>query len=315
MADHDDTPVRQQRAVGETEFQVAGRRLQRYLFPAVAEIGGAEQVAAQAVDQHAARIGGTDGAEQRALVGAFEFFPGGAPVLRAEQAAGFADHQQAVVLDRGDGVEVELVLVVQALADVFPVLAAVAGLQQRAIGTDGQAVLFVGEPDVQQRRFAAEVLELPGPGAAGVVADEDLRIVPDRPALALVDEEHRGEQLAGRHLGLGPGLAVVVGEQDMPTVADRDQPLAGMGDAEQQAAGGLRRLHGKLRRRGGWRRLGQDRGGGEGQKRKRPEKRQGPAGQGRSGRNGRMPRSVRGLAGRSAPRHGLTHGYRPRCCY
>ncbi|CRR79145.1 hypothetical protein PAERUG_P48_London_17_VIM_2_01_13_02027 [Pseudomonas aeruginosa] len=92
MADHDDTPVRQQRAVGETEFQVAGRRLQRYLFPAVAEIGGAEQVAAQAVDQHAARIGGTDGAEQRALVGAFEFFPGGAPVLRAEQAAGFADH-------------------------------------------------------------------------------------------------------------------------------------------------------------------------------------------------------------------------------
>ncbi|CDO82472.1 hypothetical protein PSE305_33380 [Pseudomonas aeruginosa] len=28
-----------------------------------------------------------------------------------------------------------------------------------------------------------------------------------------------------------------------------------------------------------------------------------------------MPRSVRGLAGRSAPRHGLTHGYRPRCCY
>ncbi|AHA22682.1 hypothetical protein CSC33_0757 [Pseudomonas aeruginosa] len=70
-----------------------------------------------------------------------------------------------------------------------------------------------------------------------------------------------------------------------------------------------------MRRRGGWRRLGQDRGGGEGQKRKRPEKRQGPAGQGRSGRNGRMPRSVRGLAGRSAPRHGLTHGYRPRCCY
>ena len=66
-----------------------------------------------------------------------------------------------------------------------------------------------------------------------------------------------------------------------PTATSR---LPAWATPRQQAAGGLRRFHGELRRRGGWRRLGQDRGGGEGQKRKRPEKRQGPAGQGRSGR-------------------------------
>ncbi|MDT4886866.1 hypothetical protein FQZ97_1232670 [compost metagenome] len=63
----------------------------------------------------------------------------------------------------------------------------------------------------------------------------------DGPAFLVVDEEDRGQQLAGRHLGLGPALAVIVGVKDMSVVAYGHQALAGMGDAHEEASLGFRR--------------------------------------------------------------------------
>ncbi len=84
-----------------------------------------------------------------------------------------------------------LVFVVQTVADVLPMLAAVAGVEQRAIRANGETVVEVLEPDIQQRCFALQVLELFVPALAAIAAGEDLRIVADRPAVLLIDEEHR----------------------------------------------------------------------------------------------------------------------------
>jgi hypothetical protein len=53
-------------------------------------------------------------------------FPRSGPSPGAEHAALLADDEQAGILDRRDGVEVELVFVVEAVADVFG-LAAIGG--------------------------------------------------------------------------------------------------------------------------------------------------------------------------------------------
>ena len=171
-------------------------------------------------------------------------FPGLAPVGGAEHAALLADDEQPGILDRSDGVEVELVGVVDALADVFPVLAAVGGFQQGSVGAHGKAGAGVLEPEVEQWRFALEVFELAGPGGAAVRAGEDLCIVTDGPAVLVIDEIDRGEHLPGRDPGLGPVVALVVGEKDMPAIADGHQPLAGMHHVEQQALDGLGRFEG-----------------------------------------------------------------------
>ena len=89
-----------------------------------------------------------------------------------------------------DGVEVELVFVVQAVADVFPVLAAVGGGHQRTVGAHGEAAVGVLEPDVEQRRFAFQIFELLGPGDSAVCAAEDLRVMPHGPAVLVIDKEH-----------------------------------------------------------------------------------------------------------------------------
>jgi len=73
----------------------------------------------------------------------------------------------------------------------------------------------------------------------------------DGPAALVVDEEHRREQLPGRYPGLGPGVALVVGEQDMAAITDHDQALAGVGGADQQALAGLGRFGGVLVGTGG----------------------------------------------------------------
>ncbi|MNY60129.1 hypothetical protein D3C86_1966430 [compost metagenome] len=116
-----------------------------------------------------------------------------------------------------------LVFVIDAVADVFPVFTAVGGFQQRPVGAHGKTVVEVAEPHIKQRGLAFEVFELFGPGRTGVAGRQDLRIVPDRPAMVGIDEVDRSEQLPGRHLGLGPGSALVVGVENMAAVAHCNQ--------------------------------------------------------------------------------------------
>src|SRR5690606_41678727 len=68
------------------------------------------------------RSGAANHAEERALIRRLDRFPGLAQVAGAEHAAHLADDEQAGAFDMGDGVQVKAVLVVQAVADVVPVL-------------------------------------------------------------------------------------------------------------------------------------------------------------------------------------------------
>ncbi|MCY1416008.1 hypothetical protein D9M71_315090 [compost metagenome] len=169
-------------------------------------------------------MGRTDHTEQRAFVRAFEPLPGLAPIGGTEHGALLTDDEQAGILDRSDAVEVVLVFVVDAVADVFPVFAAVGGFQQCTVSAHGKTVVEVLEPHIKQGGFAFEVFELFGPGGTGVAGHQDLRIVAYRPTMAGVDKEDRGEQLPGRHLGLVPGGALVVGVKNMAAVAHCNQP-------------------------------------------------------------------------------------------
>ncbi len=83
-----------------------------------------------------------------------------------------------------------------------------------------------------------------GPAAAAIIAGEDLRVVPHGPAVFVIDEKYRREQLASRHLGLGPGLALVVRIDNVPAVTDRHQALAGVDHIEHQGFAGLGRFDG-----------------------------------------------------------------------
>ena len=73
----------------------------------------------------------------------------------------------------------------------------------------------------------------------------------DGPALFVIDEKHRREQLPGGDFGLRPGRALVIGIEDMPAITDRHQALAGVHHVDHQAFGGLGRLNCKHRRGGG----------------------------------------------------------------
>ncbi|MNT46455.1 hypothetical protein D3C72_1830980 [compost metagenome] len=127
----------------------------------------------------------------------------------------------------------------------------------------------------------------------------------DGPALLVVDEKDGGEHLAGRHLGLAPGLAVVVGIKDVATVANGYQALAGVGDIEQQAAHGLGRLNGEDRCVGGQRGCGYGRSGycENGEHTEQRER----FGQRRLEAERRLVEAFHGEAGRGAPHDGLTH--------
>src|SRR5690606_6962483 len=128
IADQYQAAIIEKRSACQAEFERATGGFDVDRLPAVAEITGTQQVAAQAIGQQGTWLCGTDHAEQRPLVGAFDRGPGLAVVAGAEHAALLADDEQAGVLDPGDAVEVQLVGVVQALGDVLPVLAAVGGL-------------------------------------------------------------------------------------------------------------------------------------------------------------------------------------------
>ncbi|MCY1380547.1 hypothetical protein D9M69_683820 [compost metagenome] len=52
--------------------------------------------------------------------------------------------------------------------------------------------------------------------------------------MLIIDKEHRGEHLPGRHLGLDPAGGIVVGVEDMTTIAHNYQALTDAGDVQQQ---------------------------------------------------------------------------------
>ena len=304
MTDDDQGAVLEQTAIGQAELQRTALGEQLDLLPALAEIGGAEQVAAQAISHQGIGAGSAERAEQGTLVGALDFLPGLSPIGGTEHAARLAHHEQAGILHRGDAVEVVTVLVVQTVADIIPGLATVAGFQQRTVGADGVTGAGITEPDIQQRRFALQVLVLQFPVGAAVIAGEDLCVVTDRPAMLVIDEVHGGQQLAAGHAGLHPVATGVFGEQDVAAIADGDQALAGMGDVQQQAGHGLGRFDGG---NGGCVRGLQRQRRGEGQNGTYAEQRQ----------RFRQRRWVtgRGLetqgAGAGAPHDGLTHIFPP----
>ncbi len=213
-------------------------------LPAVAEIGGAEQVATQAEGDHNTGLRAADHAEERALIRRLDLLPGFAHVGGAEHAAHFANHEQAGAFDMGNGIQVEAVFVLEPVADVVPALAAVDGFDQRTIGTDRNAVLGVFEPHVEQGCFTLAIFVLHLPALSAVAGRQDQGIVADRPAMLVVDEIDGRQQLTGRHLGLGPAVAAIVGIEDMATIPGHDQAITGFGDIEQKVGCGFRRLDG-----------------------------------------------------------------------
>jgi hypothetical protein len=82
-----------------------------------------------------------------------------------------------------------------------------------------------------------EVLELFAPGRAAVGAGEDLRVVADR-RRACRRRRTPPSAVAGSAPGLGPGLALVVGIENVPAITHRHQALAG-DNIEHQAFGAL----------------------------------------------------------------------------
>lgn len=244
IADQHQAAIIDKRSACQAELQGTARGLEFDRLPAVTEVAGAEQVAAKAVGQQGLRLGGADHAEQRALVGALDLGPGLAVVGGAEHAALLTHDEQAGIAHVGDTVQVQLVRVVQPLGHILPVLPTIGGFQQGTIGPHGKAVLGVKEGDIEQGRFTGEVFELLAPGGAAVAAGEDLRVMADGPATLVVEEKHSSEQLPGGYPGLGPGTALVVGEQNVAAITHHHQALAGMGGVDQQALAGLGRFGG-----------------------------------------------------------------------
>ena len=61
-----------------------------------------------------------------------------------------------------------------------------------------------------------------------------------RPAVLFIDKIDGGQQLASRHAGLDPALALIVGIKNVTVIPDGDQSSPCVGDVQQQAAGGFR---------------------------------------------------------------------------
>ncbi|MOA06049.1 hypothetical protein D3C78_1256700 [compost metagenome] len=81
-------------------------------------------------------------------------------------------------------------------------------------------------------------VELLLPGRAGVAAVQHHAIIAHRPALGGGRKIHGRKIGTGRHDGLLPMLAGVIGKQNVATLADGDHALTGAGHAGQRAVDG-----------------------------------------------------------------------------
>ena len=172
------------------------------------------------------------------------------------------------------GIEVQSLRIVDAVQPGFPVLAAVDGADEHAVGADRVPALRVLEPHIEQRqrragteirfdrgldvrqqfrvddaRLGIEVLEhllfaapvdLLFPGGARVGAVQNDAVVANHPALGVGRELYREQIALDRDLRLRPGLAFIVRGDDHPPQPDRDQALAGPGRSHQRALGHVR---------------------------------------------------------------------------
>ena len=85
-----------------------------------------------------------------------------------------------------------------------------------------------------ERFLRGDPVALQFPVHAAVTGRDDHAVVPDGPARGGVGEPHRREQHRHRDARLRPGPARVVGIEHVATVADRDQPVAGARNVEEQ---------------------------------------------------------------------------------
>jgi hypothetical protein len=113
--------------------------------------------------------------------------------------------------------------------------AAVVGGEVGAVGADGNAADTIREPQVEQWLLSFRREMRARPCLAAIDRVENGFVVANGPAILGVGEENGGEHDARRNaFRLPPTDPTIVGEQYVTTFTDRDQPLAGNRQIEQQ---------------------------------------------------------------------------------
>ncbi|MNL31932.1 hypothetical protein D3C87_1537510 [compost metagenome] len=187
-------------------------------------------------------------------------------VIPLQQQALLAGDVQRIA-GGGDGIEVKALRVVGAVLERRPVLAAVLGAQDQVEHPDHITQLVVGEPDIEQGfvgplrhqalafgdqqrpLFVAgfctgqrlvmldqqgpdlAAVQLLAPGRTRVVAVQDHAVAAHRPTLGGRRKTHGIEVGTDRHGGLLPVIAGVIGIQNVATLSDGNQSVAGPGHA------------------------------------------------------------------------------------
>ena len=124
-----------------------------------------------------------------------------------------------------------------------PGLPSVLGGEEVAVGAHREARALVAKPDVEQGKLLLRRLVHHRPALAAIDGAQDHRVVSHRPAGAFVVHVYRGEQNAGRHLGLLP--ACVPPSVDTrtcprsPTTTTREPTAAPSSSSDSIASGAL----------------------------------------------------------------------------
>ena len=134
------------------------------------------------------RLTGRQYTKQGALIGAYDTLPAVTAIGGAQHDAHLADHKQAGIFDVGNGIQVKAIFVVQLITNLYPAGSAIISAQHAAIGTNGKAPLPVGKPDIQQGSLKFTVAILPDPVLTTVTAVQNLGIVPNSPAVFVINK-------------------------------------------------------------------------------------------------------------------------------
>ena len=94
--------------------------------------------------------------------------------------------------------------------------------------------------------LGGNAIVLDTPGFSAVVAHQNQPIVSHCPAARCIDEMDSGKHLGGRNLALLPAPALIVGEQNVPTLTRGNAALTRGGNVQQQRAGSQRHYGGVL---------------------------------------------------------------------
>ena len=149
-------------------------------------------------------------AEKRSVVGGRELVPAPPVIVRAIYPAGFRGDVESAGRGRGDLIQMKVIVVDSARQ---PGVATVAGLQKVPVSTDGNAVIGVFEPDVQQRALLLWSRKHGFPRASTVPRAQDNRVVANCPAAGEIVEAHSGERYSGRYQG-PEGIITIRAAQD-----------------------------------------------------------------------------------------------------